>query len=360
MLSFISLFGIACMVGISTAVITVEIDLQRNAPGVNNSNIVVVNNAPDPTHLFFIATGDITEIKAANLVLKSLDGTITLTPAIYPAADSKALLVVEVNGFTYFEEFKVVNTNGAAEVIYLFVHLSPQTKILLLSCLNDEIHLKVPASYNQHYLSLVGQELNPECSFQINLGGGNNVKINMSVCGLIYSSTFQIEVRHNEHVNVGEDFVILMKCQSIDTQLELTNIDVISDLEKRDNQPFLTTVKALMFLHMQDDPLQIVTNGIQVKTPVALTITMDPIYRRDFDFVPLNCYVNSHLIVEYGCAKTPMSNFISDPSVGSFTSKFNMFRTLINGIPESNLVFVCTMYICDKGDCPNIPCITTV
>lgn len=162
------ILGIVVMVlsSSSNAAITIEVDLQRNAPGVNASNVVVVNNTPNPTQIYFIATGIVNEIVSAQLVLKSLDGTITLTPSIYPAADSKALLVIEVTNFSYFEEFKLVNSDGGPEITYLSVHLSPQSKILLLSCLNGNIHLKIPISYDQQYLSLVGQEQNPACSFQ--------------------------------------------------------------------------------------------------------------------------------------------------------------------------------------------------
>ena len=111
-----------------------------------------------------------------------------------------------------------------------------------------------------------------------------------------------------------------------------------------------------MYLHETGDPVAVVENTVQVKTPVTLQITIDPRYSQDYDLLPLDCYVNGYPIVFPSCASYPMSNFTKS-ATGSFHSDFKMFRTIVNGVPDPTLSFECTMYVCNQGECPSTPCV---
>lgn len=348
------------------AEVSVRIDLHRNAPGTTSNSIVVVDNSPSDTYVYFVATassGDVSDIYNAQLVISrdSNPEEDFVTPVIYPlgssSAGAEALVVAAFNGIIDYGTWNVVDANVG--VVLFSAELQAQTDIILLSCLNDDVHLKVPSTYNNHYMSLDGAESNTACSYQLgNMANvGNSVRINMTSCGLAYNVPFQMSFRAQENFNVDEDVVILMRCRGMDTTLEVSNRNINSDLNTVVAQDHLSTVQAMMYLHLQGDEQAVVYDTVQVKTPVSLKIEMDPLFNQDFDILPLECYVNDYKVVDYGCASYPMNNF-TKTAVGNFRSDFKMFRVVTNGLPNSDLTFRCILYVCHYGQCPQVPCIT--
>lgn len=332
---------------------TVQVDVQRNVPGTNATSIVVADNSPDPTNIYFIVTGSVTGIRLEKDTQTLAN--INMYPISGEGGESTFLTVVSIDpGFTNYGTWSIVDNNGVIST----VNLVEQTEIILFSCLNNQVHLKLPDRYSNHFLSLENYENNPSCSFQLgDLTTNNNIHLNMGDCGIYHNSPFQISVRQSEHFNVDEDAFILMQCYGTDTVLSVTSLGVSSTLDDITGSDFLATVSALMYLHTPGDTSAVLSNNVLVNTPVSLTISMDPLYRHDFDILPIECFVNNYKIVNFGCASWPLSNF-TKLETGVLSSEFKMFRPVINGVPENNVSFMCTLQVCDKGYCPTIPCIT--
>lgn len=111
-------------------------------------------------------------------------------------------------------------------------------------------------------------------------------------------------------------------------------------------------------LHAQGNENAVISQSVVTGNPVSLKIEMDPLYAQDVEIVPLECFVNNYKILDQGCASagSPIGNF-TKLSVGNFRSNFNMFRTIVNGVPQSDLIFKCTLFVCHLNQCPDIPCI---
>lgn len=331
----------------------------RNLYGSASNQIIAIFN--ETNNIYFTVTG----VAATYSTYNILNFTNTQGDALpkdilkLTMSDQSILLRVTLTNLSpeAFDKSLLLTVNET--VAYTFVLKNP-TDIVITSCLNDEVILRIPDSKNGYIMSMLGQENNPTCSFTISLDDTKKIKLDMSVCGIQYEQEFRLSFRQYQNFEgVTHDAFLGFKCRRKESIFQITTVDEFSgsyeSVKDGDEHIFEQDIHAIMYLHKTGEPHTALTSDVTVREPVTLRIEMDNLYRNNFDMIPLQCTANNVPIIVNGCATPPMGHFIRE-AVGIFNANFNMFRTVTNGISDDTVVFSCIMYVCLLGNCPIVPC----
>lgn len=333
--------------------VTISIDLQRNMIGSGLDEVVAIED--ELNHMYFLVTGKDAIYTEYTIDLGSLMKVITGLETV--------LLRLSMDSVSEFGEDLVIYTNETVlmqnypnSIANFTFQLIRQTELTLLSCLNDAIRIKLPVEHNESRVTVLGQEAVSDCTFIIYLDGTKEISIPMGACGLTFDVAFTLRFNSvNGFYGLNDDVKVQMLCSRLYSEfLLLSNDAVVSRYKSVDSDDDIVRVQeiqALMFLHAQDDISHIITTEeLPVKTPVSLKIELDSLYVNSYDIIPLLCTANGQTILDNSCAVYPFANFTRE-STGSYTSNFNMFRTVKNGISDTSVNFNCIMSICELGSC---------